>query len=128
MTGARRLPPGFFDDALREANVCRLHILQCFDEYVVSCAFVYLNPMCRPLVHHINAPSVPLPRSGAVPSHMGQLNPPPNPNPDLSAGPKIYLVYYTDGIDQTFSCKRSRSLAQPASLCVFFSFTVLLYR
>jgi hypothetical protein len=26
MTGVRRVPPGFFDDALREANVCHLHL------------------------------------------------------------------------------------------------------
>jgi hypothetical protein len=27
MTGAAKIPPGFFDDALREANVCDLHLL-----------------------------------------------------------------------------------------------------
>jgi hypothetical protein len=90
--------------------------LRCFDEYAVSCAFVYPNPMRRPLQHHINAPSVPLPHSGTAPSHMGQLSPPPNPDPDLSAGPETYLVYW---IDWTSSCKRLRSLAQRASLCVF---------
>jgi hypothetical protein len=94
-------------------------IFQCFDKYVVSCAFVYPNPMRRPLQHHINATSVPLPQSGAAPSHMGQLSPPPNPDPDLSAGPKIYLVYYTDGINRTSSCERSGSLSQGASLSVF---------
>jgi hypothetical protein len=83
--------------------------------------------MHRPLQHHLNAPSVPLPQSGAAPSHMGQLSLPPNPNPDLSAGPETYLVYYADGIDRrTSSCKRSRSLAQRASLYVFFFFIVLL--
>jgi hypothetical protein len=30
--------------------------LRCFDEYVVSRAFVYPNPMRCPLQHHINAP------------------------------------------------------------------------
>jgi hypothetical protein len=94
-------------------------ILQCFDKYVVSCAFVYPNPMRRPLQHHINVPSVPSPQSGAAPSHMGQLSPPPNLDPDLSAGPETYLVYYTDGIDRTSGCERSRSLTQGASLCVF---------
>ncbi|KIK41945.1 hypothetical protein CY34DRAFT_174389 [Suillus luteus UH-Slu-Lm8-n1] len=88
----------------------------CFDEYIVSCAFVHPNPMRRPLQHHSNTPSVPLPQSGAVTSHMGQLSPPPNPDPNLSAGPKTYLIYYVEGIDRTSSCKRSRSLTQRASL------------
>ncbi|KIK41488.1 hypothetical protein CY34DRAFT_202097 [Suillus luteus UH-Slu-Lm8-n1] len=91
-------------------------ISRCFDKYVVSCAFVYPNPMRLPLQHHSGAPLVPLPQSGSATDHMGQLSLPPNPDPNLSAGPEIYLVYYVGGINRTFSCKRSRFLAQRASL------------
>jgi hypothetical protein len=92
--------------------------IQCFDKYVVSCAFVNPNPMPRPLQHHINAPSIPLPQSRAPPSHMGQLSFPPNPVPNLSAGPETFLVYCADEIDRASSCKRSMFLAQRESLCV----------
>ncbi|KAG1736284.1 hypothetical protein EDD22DRAFT_959780 [Suillus occidentalis] len=76
MTGARRVPPGFFWTTHCERPIR---------------AFVYPNPMRGPLQHHINAPSVPLPQSGALPSHMGQLSPPLSPDPDLSSGLEIYL-------------------------------------
>jgi hypothetical protein len=99
--------------------------IQCSHKYIISCAFAYLNPMPRPLQHHINAPSVPLPQFGAASSHMGQQSPPPNPDSNFLAGPKIFLVYCADEIHRTFSCERSRSLAQRESLCVFFTLILL---
>jgi hypothetical protein len=105
--------------------------IQCFDNYAVSCAFVYLDPMPRPFQHHIDAPSIPLHQSGAPPSHMGQLSRLHNPDPDLSAGPETYLVYCADEIYRTSSCKRSRFLTQRDSLCVFslfFSFATKPFR
>ncbi|KIK32586.1 hypothetical protein CY34DRAFT_140091 [Suillus luteus UH-Slu-Lm8-n1] len=77
--------------------------------------------MPHPPQHPINAPSIPLPQSGAAPSHMGQLSRPPNPDSDLSAGPETYLVYCADEINRTSSRERLRSLARRASLCVFHS-------
>jgi hypothetical protein len=102
-----------------------LSTIHFFYKYIASRAFVNPNPMPRPPQHHINAPSIPLPQSCAPPIHMGQLSPPPNPDPDLSAGLKTYLVCCADEIDRTSSCERSRSLAQRDSLCAFsllFSF------
>ncbi|KAG1859732.1 hypothetical protein F4604DRAFT_2037144 [Suillus subluteus] len=53
MKGAAQIPPGFFDDALREANVCDLHLLfnALIDKYVISRAFFYPN-----LTSHITVP------------------------------------------------------------------------
>jgi WD40 repeat protein len=59
MKGVPRIPAGFFDDALREAN------------YVASYAFVYPNPMSYIATlhqHHVNAPSVLFAHFGTAPS------------------------------------------------------------
>jgi len=90
MKGAPRISAGFFDDALREANVCDLYLLSnALTKHVVSYAFVYPNPMSHittPLQHHVNAPSILFPHSGATPSHTGKLSQTPKPDPTLSAG------------------------------------------
>ncbi|KIK41239.1 hypothetical protein CY34DRAFT_218781 [Suillus luteus UH-Slu-Lm8-n1] len=77
MKGARQIP-WFFDGALREANFC---------------AFIYTNPMRRLLLHYISAPSVPIPQSGAAPSHMRRPSPPPITIPTFQLGPKF--IWYT---------------------------------
>ncbi|KIK38875.1 hypothetical protein CY34DRAFT_365704 [Suillus luteus UH-Slu-Lm8-n1] len=75
--------------------------------------------MTFPLLHHVNAPSVPVLHSGTAPYHMEQLNPLPNPNPDLSVGPETYLVSYADEMNRKSSFERSRFLAQWESRCFF---------
>jgi hypothetical protein len=84
-----------------------------------------MGQVTAPPHHHHNAPTVAFPPSGAVQSHIAKISMTTNTDPNLSVGLGIYPVYYANEMNQTSSCKRSRSLTQRASPCVSFSSTVL---
>ncbi|KAG1895441.1 WD40-repeat-containing domain protein [Suillus fuscotomentosus] len=74
--GPPRIPPGFFDDTLREANV-------------LSRAFIYHKPMghmTTSLLYHANTPSVAFPPSGIVQSLTEKPSTILNLYPILSTG------------------------------------------
>lgn len=73
MKGAPRIPPGFVDDALQEADI---HLLfnTLTNMLMVTRALVYSTPMGRMtalLQYHVNTPlAVLFPHSGAASSYM----------------------------------------------------------